>query len=71
MVTAGLGIWCGILYRSFTEQLADDRRWAGYDAFVLAVKGALLVLVIAGLVDAVRAERLRSPHEGCGPLGST
>jgi catechol 2,3-dioxygenase-like lactoylglutathione lyase family enzyme len=54
MLAATWGIWCGILYRTFTSQLADANRHAGHEACVLAVKGALLVVAVAGLVDSVR-----------------
>jgi hypothetical protein len=46
---------CGMGYRSFFEQVADPARHAGPERLVLAVKGVLLALAVAGAVGAVRA----------------
>jgi hypothetical protein len=54
VLSAGWGFACGILYRSFFEQLADPSRHAGHEILVLAIKGALLVFAATGLVVAVR-----------------
>ena len=48
------GIWCGVLYRTFTGQLADPYRHSGHDALVLGVKGVLLIVATGGLVGAIR-----------------
>jgi hypothetical protein len=53
-LAAGWGFSCGIIYRSFFEQLADSGRQAGHEMLVMVVKGALLAFAIAGLVGAIR-----------------
>jgi len=55
LLSAGWGICCGILYRSFFEQLADPARHAGHELLVMPVKGALLLLATVGLVGSVRS----------------
>lgn len=54
-LAASWGVWCGIMYRSFTEQLADATRHAGHERFVIAIKGVLLILAVIGLTGAIRA----------------
>ena len=53
IITAGWGFSCGILYRSFFEQLEDPSRHGGHEMLVLACKGALLAFSAAGLAIAV------------------
>jgi hypothetical protein len=52
VLAATWGIWVGILYRSFTEQIADPGRHAGHEVLVIGAKGLLLALAILGLADA-------------------
>jgi hypothetical protein len=42
IIAAGWGFSCGVLFRSFFEQLADSTRHSGHEKWVLACKGALL-----------------------------
>jgi hypothetical protein len=64
LLAASWGVSCGLLYRSFTEQLADPTRHAGHEVLVMAVKAALLAFAIVGLVGAVRAPTgVPSPKE--------
>lgn len=53
IIAAGWGFSCGILFRSFFEQLADSTRHDGHEMWVLICKGALLAFSATGLVVAV------------------
>jgi hypothetical protein len=57
VLAAGWGFACGILFRSFFEQLEDPSRHSGHEILVLAVKGALLAFAAAGFVTAIREPR--------------
>jgi hypothetical protein len=52
---AGWGFSCGILYRTFFEQLGDPSRHAGAQGMVLAFKGMLMMMAVAGLIGTARA----------------
>jgi hypothetical protein len=54
VLSTGWGFSCGILYRSFFEQLADSDRHGGHELLVLTLKGALLMFATVGLVLALR-----------------
>ena len=54
VLAAGWGFACGILFRSFFEQLEDPSRHGGHEILVLAVKGALLAFAGAGFIGAIR-----------------
>lgn len=60
MLSAGWGFACGILYRSFFEQLEDPSRHGGHEILVLAVKGALLAFAATGFIGAIRSSPLSS-----------
>ena len=53
VMSAGWGFACGILYRSFFQQLGDPTRHGGHETLVLLCKAALLVFSVTGLVIAV------------------
>ena len=54
LLAVGWGFACGIMYRTFFEQLADLSRHAGAQMMVLDFKGVLLLAAVAGLVGAIR-----------------
>jgi len=49
VMMAGWGFSCGILYRSFFEQLANPSRHSGHEILILVCKGALLAFSVTGL----------------------
>ncbi len=53
LLAAGWGFSCGIMYRSFFEQLAEPTRNAGHELCVLACKGTLFAIAIWGLLGAI------------------
>jgi hypothetical protein len=55
LLCAGWSFSCGMGYRSFFEQLADPSRHAGHEILVMASKGLLLAVAIAGAVHSVMA----------------
>jgi hypothetical protein len=56
LLAVGWGFACGIMYRTFFEQLADPARHAGAQMMVLAFKGVLLLAAVAGLIGAIRSD---------------
>jgi hypothetical protein len=57
LLGVGWGVCVGMGYRTFFEQLADPTRHAGHEVLVIAMKGLLFGVAIAGAVGAVRAPR--------------
>ena len=68
IIAAGWGFSCGILFRSFFEQLADPTRRGGHETLVLASKGALLAFSVTGLAIAVQHEK-KTPNQSLQPTG--
>jgi hypothetical protein len=56
LLGVGWGLFVGVGYRSFFEQLADPTRHAGHEVLVIAVKGALVAAGVLGAIWTVRAE---------------
>jgi len=72
IITAGWGFSCGILYRSFFEQLEDSSRHAGHELLVLACKGMLLGISAAALVHAVaHKNKEKEPNQASEPTASS
>ena len=63
IIAAGWGFSCGILYRSFFEQLRDPTRLGGHEILVLACKGALLALSATGLVVSLSHKMKKEPNQ--------
>ena len=55
MLGGAWGFFCGILYRSFFEQVANPARHGGHEWLVMTVKGALLAVAAWGFFGAVRS----------------
>jgi hypothetical protein len=67
LLSVGWGFSCGILYRSFFEQLADPSRHARAHLLVLGFKGILLLAAMAGLAGAILSATSKSEVKTVGP----
>ena len=56
LLAVAWGFACGIMYRTFFEQLADPSRHAGAQRLVLVLKGVLLLAASAGLAGTIRSD---------------
>lgn len=56
LLAAAWGFTCGLMYRTFFEQLGDPERHAGPQMMVLVIKGIILGVAVLGFVGATRPE---------------
>jgi hypothetical protein len=54
------GFTCGLMYRTFFEQLGAPDRHSGPRMVVLVIKGAILLVAVVGFIGATRDEGHRS-----------
>jgi hypothetical protein len=59
LLAGAWGFTCGLMYRTFFEQVGDPERHAGPQMMVLGIKGVILVVAVLGFVGATRGARDR------------